>query len=66
MERSRLSEEQTANAPRHPKTGMGLADLCRQIGMSDTTLCVWRKKHAHRGGVNELHRLRQLGTGTAP
>ena len=36
-----------------------MADVCRQLGVSEATLYVWKKKYAHLG-VSELRRLRQL------
>ena len=59
MKRSRFSEEQIAYALRQTETGTAVADVCRQIGVSEATFYVWKKKYAHLG-VNELRRLRQL------
>jgi hypothetical protein len=41
------------------KAGGPLADVCRQIAVSEATFYIWRKKHGHLG-VTELRRLRQL------
>jgi putative transposase len=59
MKRSRFSEEQIAYALRQTESGTAVADVCRQIGVSEATFYVWKKKYAHLG-VNELRRLRQL------
>jgi putative transposase len=59
MKRSRFSEEQIAYALRQTESGTPVADVCRQIGVSEATFYVWKKKYAHLG-VSELRRLRQL------
>lgn len=59
MKRSRFSEEQVAYALRQVEAGGPVADVCRQLGVSEATFYVWRKKYAHLG-VSEMRRLRQL------
>jgi putative transposase len=59
MKRSRFSEEQIVYAIRQAESGTPIGDLCRQLGVSDATLCAWKKKYAHLG-VSELRRLRQV------
>ena len=39
--------------------GTPVADVCRQIGISDATFYTWKKKYAEMG-VSELRRLKQL------
>lgn len=36
-----------------------MADVCRQIGISDATFYTWKKKYAELG-VSELRRLKML------
>lgn len=36
-----------------------VGDVCRQIGVSESTFFLWKKKYGHLG-VTELRRLRQL------
>ncbi len=36
-----------------------MADVCRQIGISDATFYTWKKKYADMG-VSELRKLKQL------
>ena len=36
-----------------------MADVCRQVGVSEATFYVWKRKFAHLG-VSELRRMRQL------
>ena len=59
MKRSKFSEEQIVYAIRQAEAGTPVGDLCRQLGVSDATFYVWKKKYAHLG-VSELRRLRQL------
>lgn len=53
MKRSKFSEEQVAYALRQVESGTAVADVCRQLGVSEATFYVWRKKYAHLG-VSEL------------
>jgi putative transposase len=59
MKRSKFSEEQVAYALRQVEAGTAVPDICRQLGVSEATFYVWKKKYAHLG-VSELRRLRQL------
>jgi putative transposase len=59
MKRSKFSEEQIAFALRQVESGTPASDVCRQLGVSEATFYVWKKKYAHLG-VSELRRLRQL------
>ena len=59
MKRSRFSEEQIAQVPREVEADTPIADVCRQVGVSEATFYVWKKKYAGLGS-GELRRLRQL------
>jgi putative transposase len=59
MKRSKFSEEQITYALRQVESGTAVADVCRQMGVSEATFYVWKKKYGHLG-VSELRRLRQL------
>jgi putative transposase len=59
MKRSKFSEEQVAYALRQAESGTPVGDVCRQLGVSEATFYVWKKKYVHLG-VSELRRLRQL------
>ena len=59
MKRSKFSEEQIAYALRQVESGTPPADVCRQLGISEATLYVWKKKFAHLG-ASEMRRMRQL------
>lgn len=59
MKKSRFTEEQIAYALRLAESGTPVADVCRQIGISDATFYTWKKKYAEMG-VSELRKLKQL------
>ena len=59
MKTSKFTEEQVAYALRLSESGTPVSDVCRQLGISEATFYVWRKKYADLG-VAELRRLRQL------
>ena len=59
MKRSRFTEEQITYALRQAESGTPAADVYRQLGVSEATFYVWKKKYAHLG-VSELRRIRQL------
>jgi putative transposase len=59
MKRSRFSDEQIAYALRQAESGTAVADVCRQLGISDATFYVWKKKYGSLGAT-ELRELRLL------
>ena len=59
MKKSKFSEEQIAYALRQAESGTAVADVCRQLGVSEATFYVWKKKFAHLG-VSELRHMRSL------
>lgn len=59
MKKSRFTEEQITYALRLADSGTPVADICRQIGVSEATFYTWKKKYADLG-VSELRKLRQL------
>jgi putative transposase len=59
MKRSRFSDEKIAYALRQAEGGSAVADVCRQMGVSEATFYVWKKKYAHLG-TSEIRELRQL------
>jgi putative transposase len=59
MKRSKFSEEQIAYVLRQVEAGSAVTDVCRQIGVSEATFYVWKKRYAGLGS-GELRRLRQL------
>jgi putative transposase len=59
MKRSQFTEEQITYALRQHEAGTAVADVCWQLGISEATFYIWKKKYAHMG-VTELRELRQL------
>ena len=59
MKRSKFTEEQITYALRQHDAGTPVGDICRQLGASEASFYVWKKKYAHMG-VSELRELRQL------
>jgi putative transposase len=59
MKKSRFTEEQIAYALRLAESGTPVADVCRQIGISDATFYTWKKKYGELG-VSELRKLKML------
>ena len=59
MKQSRFSEEQIISILQENETGVPVADLCRQHGMSSPTFYKWKSKF---GGmdVSDAKRLRAL------
>ncbi len=62
MKKSKFSEEQIAFALREVESGRPPADVCRQLGVSEATFYIWKKKYAHLG-VSELRRHDALADG---
>ena len=59
MKRSRFSEEQIIGLLQRNESGITVSQLCREIGISESTFYQWKSKF---GGMNvsEAKRLRQL------
>lgn len=59
MRKSKFTEEQIIGAIKRVEAGQRVADVCRELGISDNTFYKWRSKY---GGleVSEARRLRQL------
>jgi putative transposase len=49
MKKSRYTEEQIAFALRQAEGGAPVADVCRQMGVSEASFYVWRKKYGRLG-----------------
>jgi putative transposase len=59
MKKSRYTEEQIAFALRQAEGGTPVADVCRQMGVSEASFYVWKKKYG-KLGLTEIRELRQL------
>jgi putative transposase len=59
MKKSRFSEEQITYALRQAESGTPVADVCRQLGVSEASFYVWKKKYG-KLDLTELRELRQL------
>jgi putative transposase len=59
MKKSRFTEEQITYALRQADSGVPVADVCRQLGVSEATFYIWKRKYGSLG-VSELRQLRQL------
>ena len=53
MKMSHFTDEQVIYALRLSESGTVVSDVCRQIGVSEATCYVWKKKYASLG-VAEL------------
>jgi putative transposase len=59
MKRSKFTEQQIAFALQQAELGISVEEVCRKLGISDTTFYNWKKKYGGLG-PSELRRLRQL------
>ena len=59
MKKSRYTEEQIAFALRQAEGGAPVVDVCRQMGVSEASFYVWKKKYGQLG-ITEIRELRQL------
>ena len=59
MRGKRFTEEQIAFALKQAETGVSVAEVCRKMGIAESTYFNWKKKFSGLG-VSELRRLRQL------
>ena len=59
MKKSRHTEEQILFALKQGDAGQPIADVCRQMGISEATYYNWKKRYANMG-LLEIRELRQL------
>ena len=59
MKKPRYTDQQIAQALRQAEQGLPVAELCRKLGVSETTFYHWKKRYAGMG-VAELRRVKQL------
>ena len=65
MKKTKFTEEQILFALKQGNAGQPVADVCRQMGISEATYYVWKKKYADMG-ILEVRELRQLRDENAP
>lgn len=59
MKGKRFTDEQISYALRQAEGGTPVADVCRQLGVSEASFYLWKKKYA-KLGLTEIRELRQL------
>jgi putative transposase len=59
MKKSRFTEEQILYALRQVEAGTPPADVCRQLGCSEASFYLWKKRYGSLG-ITEIRELRQL------
>ena len=59
MKKSRFTDEQISYALRQVESGAPPADVCRQLGCSEASFYIWKKRYAGLG-LTEVRELRQL------
>jgi putative transposase len=59
MKRTRFTEEQITYALHQVESGMPPADVCRQLGCSEASFYIWKKRYRNLG-MTEVKELRQL------
>ena len=59
MPRKTFTEEQIVAALKKAESGVSVADVCRQTGVTEMTFYRWKRKYAG-SGIAELRRLKLL------
>ena len=59
MKKSRFTPEQITYALRQVEAGTPAADVCRQLGCSEASFYLWKKRYGNLG-ITEVRELRQL------
>lgn len=59
MKKKRYTDEQITYALRQAEAGTPVADVCRQMGVSEASFYLWKKKYG-KLGLTEIRELRQL------
>ena len=57
--KKRYTEEQIAYALKRHESGVAIAELCREMGVSEASFYNWKRKYAGMG-ISELRQLRAL------
>jgi putative transposase len=59
MKGKRSTEEQTTYVLRQAEGGTPVVDVCRQVGVSEASFYLWKKKYG-KPGMTESREMRQL------
>jgi putative transposase len=59
MKGKRFTEEQITYALRQAEGGTPVVDVCRQLGVSEASFYLWKKKYG-KLGMTEIREMRQL------
>ena len=59
MKGKRFTEEQITYALRQAEGGTLVVDVCRQLGVSEASFYLWKKKYG-KLGMTEIREMRQL------
>jgi putative transposase len=59
MKGKRFTDEQITYALRQAESGTPVADVCRQLGVSEASFYLWKKKYS-KHGMTEIPEMRQL------
>lgn len=59
MKKSRYTESQIVNILKQNKSGISVAELCREYGMSQATFYQWRSKYGD-ADISMVKRLKEL------
>jgi putative transposase len=59
MKKSRFTDEQISYALRQVDAGTAATEVCRQLGCSEASFYLWKKRYGSLG-LTELKELRQL------
>ena len=66
MKRSKFSDSQIIDAVKRVESGIGVPDICRELGVSSATFYKWRAKYRRHGCVHDVSHERARRRKPAP